>query len=310
MDNSTLDFTGRVAVVTGSGRGIGRAYADLLAARGAKVMINDIGARTGGGGGDTSLAINARDDIRTAGGIAEADTSDISTADRAAALIQHTVDAFGRLDIVVNNAGIFTQDAFPDIDCDTVRRHFDVHIGGSLNVTRAAWPHLVDAQDGRVVLTTSTSALGAIDTVAYGTAKAAMLGLGRALAMVGAPAGIKVNMVAPMAMTRMMSIGAGWGDTPPEVPDRDPSLVAPLVALLCHRSCPTSGETFVSGMRRVSRLYIAESGGYTHPGLDLTPEIVRDQWARVFGPENAKIVPDTMTWSAINEGHLTEHEQE
>lgn len=134
------------------------------------------------------------------------------------------------------------------------------------------------------MLTMSTGALGAAVTVVYGTAKAGVLGLARALAQAGVPDGIKVNLVAPMATTRMMSTGMGLGDQVPDVADRAPALVAPLVALLCHESCPVTGETFVCGMRRVSRLFIAESNGYTHPGTDLTPRSCASTGTRSSAP--------------------------
>lgn len=304
MTGSTLDFTGRVAVITGAGRGIGRAHADLLAARGARVIVNDVGSRTAGGGADDTKARVAAAEIVASGGIAEPDTSDVSTPEGAAALIGHAVDSFGRLDIVLNNAGIFALDTFPDLDLEAMRRQFAVHIGGGFNVTRAAWPHLAAAGYGRVVFTTSTSALGAADTIAYGTAKAGVLGLGRSLAQAGIALGIKVNLVAPMAMTRMM--GHRPTDHSPAAADRAPALVSPLVAVLCHESCPTTGETFMAGMRRISRLYIAESPGYLHPGLDLTPETVLDRWDRILDITGQELLPDTASWLARNDRHLAE----
>lgn len=148
-----------------------------------------------------------------------------TSADGARALVATAIDTFGRLDIVVNSAGIFTNDAFPEMDAEWLRRRFAVHIEGSFNMTQAAWPHMTRAGYGRVVLTTSTRALGAYNTIAYGTAKAAVLGLGRGLAQVGRKAGIKVNMVAPMAFTRMMVAGmidAGI-DVPDDIIDRGPT---------------------------------------------------------------------------------------
>jgi len=299
----SLDFSDRVAVITGSGRGIGRAYAELLAARGAKVVINDIGGRMAGDERDETLAEATAAEITAQGGTAEHDSSDISTEEGAANLVAHAVEAFGGLDIVINNAGIFALDAFPDITSDALGRFLGVHVLGSFNVTRAAWPHLTRTGRGRVVLTTSTSALGAADTVSYGTAKMGVFGLGRALAHVGEPLGVKVNLVAPMAMTRMMSTGMGIGDVPPEAPALAPALVAPLVGLLCHDSCPVNGETFVSGMRRVSRLVVAESRGYTHQSLDLTIEDLQEHWDDVMSAEQEN-VSGTMAWSAINQRHI------
>lgn len=257
-------------------------YADLLAARGARVIVNDLGTGMTGGGTDTSRAHSAADAITAAGGTAIPDTSDISTPEGASRVVQCAIDAFGRLDIVINNAGIFELDAFPDIEADSLRRMFDVHIAGTFNVTKAAWPHLVASDAGRVVLTVSTSMFGAADTVAYGMAKGGVLGMGRALAQAGEADDIKVNMVAPQAMTRMMSTGMGIGEDFPEMPDRVPELVPPLVAVLCHMSCPVNGESFVSGMRRASRIFVAETAGYVHPDVSLTPEDIVENWSTVY----------------------------
>ena len=295
-----LDFTGRVAIVTGAGQGIGRAYAELLASRGASVVVNDLGVATGGGGFDDSRSRAAAAEIVAAGGIAVPDASDISTEAGAQALVDRAIDTFGRLDIVINNAGIFALDRFPDIDVDLLQRMFDVHIKGAFNVTRAAWAPMAAAGYGRVVFTTSTSALGAADTVAYGMAKMGVLGLARAIAQAGIEHGIRANLVAPQAMTRMMSTGMGRGDDFTPVPEKSPALVAPLVAVLAHEDCPVNGEAFVSGMRRVSRLFVAETAGYVHPGLDLTPETVLEHWDEITDVATAEVVDRTMASSAIS----------
>lgn len=300
---TALRFDGRVAVITGAGRGIGAAYASLLAARGANVVVNDVGAGMDGAGLDESLAHEQAERIRRAGGTAAADASDVSSAEGAAALVDRAIDAFGRLDIVINNAGIYWTDVFPDMDSSDVQRQLALHVGGSFNVTRAAWPHFVAAGYGRVVMTTSTAALGASSLVSYGTAKAGVLGLGRALAMAGAPHGVRVNMVAPMGMTRMMNARAGHGRIPAD-PERDPSLVAPLVAILCHDDCAVNGETYISGMRRVTRLFIAETRGYTHPDLGLTPEHLLRNWETINDPSLQALCTDTVAWSAANRRHL------
>jgi short-subunit dehydrogenase len=204
---------------------------------------------------------------------------------------------------VVSNAGIYWTDSFPDIALPDLQRQLAVHAGGSFNVARAAWPHLCASGTGRVVVTSSTGALGAASLVSYGTAKAGVLGLGRALAMAGEPHGIKVNIVAPMAMTRMMNAHRGDSDVPDD-PERDPSLVAPLVAILCHEDCPVSGEAYITGMRRTTRLFIAETEGYTHTSVTLAPEELLAHWNQINDLSRHHLTPDTLTWSASNDKRI------
>jgi NAD(P)-dependent dehydrogenase (short-subunit alcohol dehydrogenase family) len=270
-------------------------------------VLNDIGAAMDGAAGDDGLAAEAAESLRGNGGQVEADTSDISTAAGAAALVEHALERFGRLDVVVNNAGIFWTDSFPEVDRSEIDRQLAVHVGGSFLVTRAAWPHLARSGRGRVVLTTSSGALGSPNLTAYGTAKAAVLGLARSLAMSGRAAGIKVNAIAPLAMTRMMV--AGMQGTPADKPseERDPRQVAALVALLCHNDCPTSGEMFNAGMQRYSRFVIAENDGYLHPTFTATPEDVLAHWDEVMDMSQPRVVTDVFGWGEAHFAMMRAH---
>ena len=207
-----------------------------------------------------------------------------------------------RLDVLVNNAGIYNTDEFPDVDLSDLRRHLDVHVLGSFLTVQACWPHMVAGGYGRIVLTTSTGALGMSSLTSYGTAKAAVIGLTRALSQVSAghSSDIKVNALAPMANTRMMSARELDGADPDPEPERDPALVAPMAAVLAHESCPVHGEVLMAGMRRYSRLFIAETDGYVHDGLDVSPELLTERWDSICDPAHAEAVESTDRWFARN----------
>ncbi len=214
---SAYRFDGRVAVVTGAGRGIGRAYAHLLAERGASVVVNDLGGSMAGEGSDAGPAATVVAEIVAAGGTAAADTNDVSVAAGAETLVGAAVEQFGRVDVLINNAGIIRWASFPEADAGTLQRHLAVHVVGAFNTTRAAWPHFVGQHYGRVVMTTSTGMLGLPGNLSYATAKGGVVGLMRNLAVEGAPHGIKVNAIAPAAVTRMADRS---GDEPDPVPSR------------------------------------------------------------------------------------------
>jgi NAD(P)-dependent dehydrogenase (short-subunit alcohol dehydrogenase family) len=270
-----LRFDDKVAVVTGAGRGLGRSHAKLLASRGARLVVNDLGSEIDGRGSDDTPAREVVDEIQQSGGVAVADSNDVSQGEGAAALVERAVDAYGRLDIVVNNAGILDMTEFPEADLAQLMRHVAVHLAGTFNVCRSAWPYLRSSDWGRVVNTTSTAVLGSFDLIAYGAAKGGILGLSRALADSGRRDGINVNMISPMASTRMSDPSLQPDSRHDESRrDRPPELVAAVVAFLAHKSCSVTGEIFVAGRGRVSRLFLGQSAGYTNSHL--TPEDVRD----------------------------------
>ena len=296
---SEYRFDGRVAVVTGAGRGIGRAYARLLAARGASVVVNDLGASTGGSGSDSGPSASVADEIVAAGGTAVADTNDVATVEGASALVDTAVERFGRIDALVNNAGIIRWAGMPEVDADNLEKHLAVHVGGSFNTARAAWPHMVTQGYGRIVNTTSAGLFGLPNNTSYAAAKGAVVGLTRSLTTAGAAHDIRVNCIAPGAMTRMA--GPGAEDAGPEM---SPDLVAPMVALLAHEECPVSGEIYAAGFGRFARIFIAMTPGYVHDGPAPTIEDVADNWAAVNDDPGYTIPASLPEWSATFMAHL------
>ncbi len=283
---SELGFEGRVALVTGAGGGLGREYALLLAARGAHVVVNDLGGDVGGQGASGGAAQRVVQEILDLGGSAVADTGSVASPGDAAAMVARAVETFGRIDILINNAGILRDKAFHNMSVEEIDAVLDVHLRGTFYVTRHAWPHMRAASYGRVVNTSSNSGLiGNFGQSNYGAAKMGIVGLTRVLAQEGARRGIQVNAVAPAARTRMTESIL----TPQAAEALEPSRVAPVVAWLAHESCPTTGEVISAGAGRVARYFV----GLTHGFLsrDLTVETVRDHWdeARDTG---GFIIPD------------------
>jgi len=294
-------FDGRVAIVTGAGRGIGRAYARLLGARGASVVVNDLGGSPSGEGADAAPAEQVAAEITAAGGIAIADGSDVASVEGAQRLVATAVERFGRIDIVVNNAGIMRWAGMPDVDADSLQRHLAVHVGGAFNTTRAAWPRMVEQQYGRIVMTASAGMFGHPQNTAYATAKAGVVGLTRSIHLAGAPHGIKVNVIAPAAMTRLAGPGV-------EDPDDDdpmaPALVAPMVAYLAHEDCPVSGEIYAAGAGRFSRIFLATTPGWLAADGVPSVEDVAAHWAAINDESGYSVPADLMDWSAGFTAHL------
>jgi NAD(P)-dependent dehydrogenase (short-subunit alcohol dehydrogenase family) len=294
-----LDFTGRAVIVTGAGRGIGRAHAHLLAARGASVVVCDLGGDTDGDNPSAGPAEEVVKEIVEAGGTAVASTDSVATEEGAGAIVRTAVDAFGRLDAVINNAGIFRPIPFDEATPDTYQRYLDVHYLGSLLVSRAAWPHLAASGHGRIVNTVSGSMLGVPDMVHYGSAKGAVYGLTRNLAVAGAAVGIKVNAVAPGAGTRMVEL---TGDTLPPgmleymMTSMPPELVAPVAAYLAHESCVVNGEVFNAAGGQVNRMVVVNTAGIADP--QLTPEKVAERIEEILSTDGAEPAPLMLPQSA------------
>jgi NAD(P)-dependent dehydrogenase (short-subunit alcohol dehydrogenase family) len=292
-------FDGRVAVVTGAGRGIGRAYARLLAARGASVVVNDLGSSMEGVGADAGPASTVVAEIVDGGGVAIADGNDVATTAGAEALVGTAIERFGSVDVLVNNAGIMRWAGMPDVGLDDLEKHLAVHVLGSFNTIRAAWPPMVEQGYGRIVNTTSSGVLGLPANLAYATAKGGVIGMTRSLATAGVGHGIKVNLIAPAAQTRM----AGRADDEPGSPMAS-DLVAPMVAFLAHEDCPVSGEIYAAGAGRFARMFIASTPGHLHEGGEPTVEDVADNWSAINDERGYSVPADLMDWSATFTAHL------
>ena len=271
-----LRFDRRVALITGAGGGLGRAYALLLAARGASVVVNDLGGGMHGEGAGTTAADRVVAEIQAAGGEAVANYDSVEDGPR---LIQTALDAFGRLDIVINNAGILRDVSFQKMTDDDWEKIYRVHLYGGYQVTRAAWPILRDQGYGRIIMTSSAAGLyGNFGQANYSAAKLGLLGLAQTLAVEGRKRNVLVNAIAPLAGSRMTET-----ILPPElVAALRPEYVAPLVAYLCHDSSMETGHTFEVGAGWVARVrWQRGRGGFFPLDEALTPEAIAERWGEI-----------------------------
>ena len=254
---SDLRFDGRVAIITGAGGGLGRSHALELARRGARVLVNDLGGAVDGSGSSQTAADRVVDEIIAFGGIAAANHDSVATSQGGLAIVQAAIDAFGRVDIVVNNAGILRDKAFHNMDDTMIQSVIDVHLKGAFYVSQPAYRLMREQGYGRIVNTSSASGLfGNFGQANYGAAKAGLAGLTRVLAMEGASHGVKVNAIAPLAATRMTQ--DILGDLAAKV---SPDSVSPLVAYLTHEECAVNGHVYSVAGGRIARIFVAETDG-------------------------------------------------
>lgn len=284
-----LRFDGRVAVVTGAGRGLGRSYAMLLASRGAKVVVNDSGGSLAGEGMDTVPADHVVGEITAAGGQAVACTESVTTREGGNAIIQTALEHYGRLDILIHNAGNVRRGSLKEMSYQDFDAVLDVHLRGAFNVVRPAFPVMCEAGYGRIVLTSSIGGLYGNHGVAnYAAAKAGVIGLSNVAALEGAADGVICNVIVPAAVTRMAA-----GIDTSAYPPMGAEFVAPVVGWLAHQTCSVTGEVFIALAGRVARAVIAESAGVHRP--EWTVEDVGeylDAIRNIQAPLIFPIVPD------------------
>jgi NAD(P)-dependent dehydrogenase (short-subunit alcohol dehydrogenase family) len=292
---SALRFDGQVAIVTGAGGSfnLGRAHVHLLAQRGAKVVVNDLGIGPGNKGTDPASAEAVAAEVNAAGGVAIANLGSVAEENSAHAIIQAALDQWGRIDILINNAGIGLVADIDEISSRDIGRILDVHLMGAIWMCRAAWPHMRKAGYGRIVNTTSGAMFGMQGTSIYAAAKFGIYGLTRGLAVEGAAHNIKVNALSPGAATN--SMGHGLVLTDPVMNENykkayPPELVSSAVAYLAHETCAVTGALLQAGGGNVSARLISATSGYTKPGLTL--EDVAENVRVIFDDAGATLATD------------------
>ena len=267
---SDLRFDERVVIITGAGGGLGRSHALELARRGARILVNDPGSAVDGSGSSTFAADRVVEEITALGGIAAPNRDSVATSEGGQAIVQAALEAFGRVDVLINNAGILRDKAFHHMDAAMIDSVIDVHLKGALFVSQPAFRAMRAQGYGRIVNTSSASGLfGNFGQANYGAAKAGLAGLTRVLAIEGAGHGIRVNAIAPVAATRMTQ--DILGDLVAKVA---PESVSPMVAFLAHEDCPVNGHVYSVAGGRIARIVVAETHGVVL--TENTPEAIRD----------------------------------
>jgi NAD(P)-dependent dehydrogenase (short-subunit alcohol dehydrogenase family) len=278
MTMPDMRFDGRVCIITGAGGGLGRSHALELARRGGKILVNDLGGSVNGAGASSSAAQLVVNEITSFGGQAVANHDSVATSDGGQAIVQAALTAFGRVDVLVNNAGILRDKAFHKMDPAMIDAVVDVHLKGAFYVSQPAFRLMREQGYGRIINTSSASGLfGNFGQANYGAAKAGLAGLTRVLALEGAGHGITVNAIAPIASTRMTTDLLGELATLVS-----PESVSPMVAYLAHEDCSVNGHVYSVAGGRVARIVVVETQGVVLP--ENSAEAVRDHLAQIDQP--------------------------
>jgi len=268
-----VEFDGQVVVVTGAGRGLGRLYALELAARGASVVVNDVGSTMQGAGTDASVAEQVADEIERRGGTAVASTDSVATPEGGEAIVATALGRFGQLDTVVSNAGIFDTAPFDEVTVEGWRRMLEVHLDGSFFVSQPAYRAMKAQGGGRFVfIASSAGAFGQPSSAAYAAAKAGIIGLANVIAIDGAPHGILANTVLPFGYSRMVTETVGdrdeLGDAVPFLRAIEPELVVPIVVYLASRACTSTHQNYSACAGRFARVFVGLADGWVAPAGD------------------------------------------
>jgi NAD(P)-dependent dehydrogenase (short-subunit alcohol dehydrogenase family) len=287
---SEIRFDGRVAVITGAGGGLGKTYALQLGERGAQLVVNDLGGSADGTGAGTSMADQTVKEITEAGGNAVANYDSVATPEGGDAIIKAALDQFGRVDIVINNAGILRDKTFAKLPPEDLEVVLDVHLKGAFFVSQPAFRHMKEQGYGRFIFTTSAAGLlGNFGQTNYGAAKMGLVGLSNVLALEGAKYDIRSNVIAPLARTRMTEQLLG-----PMAEALDPEYVTPLVTYLASEQCDLTHQVFSVGGGRFARMFVGLTRGwYAGKGKISVPEDVRDHIDEIRNPDGY-IIPDSV----------------
>ncbi len=278
---SEIRYDGRVAIITGAGGGLGKTYAHLLASRGASVVVNDLGGATDGTGGGSSMADAVVKEIIEAGGKAVANYDSVSTPEGGEAITRTAVENFGKVDIVINNAGILRDKTFVKLEPENLQAVIDVHLKGGFFVTQPAFRVMKENGYGRIVFASSGAGIfGNFGQSNYGAAKMGLVGLSNVLSVEGAKYNIKSNVIAPIAKTRLTEQLLG-----PMADALEPGLVTPLVSYLVSETCDFTHEIFDVGGGRYARIFIGMAPGWVAPkGTVPSVEDIRDHIDQIREP--------------------------